>query len=31
LPLKIKKISSPFLLYAADWEADWEKKEKKRK
>jgi len=28
---KIKQISSPFLLYAADWaEAKWEKKEKKK-
>jgi len=28
---KIKQISSPFLLYAADWaEAEWEKKEKKK-
>jgi hypothetical protein len=33
LPLKkIKQISSPFLLYAADWaEAEWEKKRRERK
>jgi hypothetical protein len=31
LPLKIKQISSPFLLYAADWaEAEWEKKKRKK-
>jgi hypothetical protein len=29
LPLKIKQISSPFLIYAVD-EIEWEKKEKKK-
>jgi hypothetical protein len=32
LPLKKKQISSPFLLYVADWaEAEWKKKTRERK